>query len=92
MRLYCRKYPFGLQKLEASASGFHQVEVIYTEKMITLSNVSLRKGFLYLWETAVTHLSCGFAAIQAVKQDSLFQKWEHPQRVQGWDTGVESNA
>ena len=35
-----RKYPFGLQKLEAKSFRFHQVEGIYTEKMITLSNVS----------------------------------------------------
>ena len=38
---YWEKYPFGLQKLEAPGFRFHRVEVIYTEKMITLSNVSL---------------------------------------------------
>ena len=35
------KYPFGLQKLEASGFRVFQEEEIYTEKMITLSNVSL---------------------------------------------------
>ena len=38
-------YPFGLQKLEAKGFRCFRVEVIYTEKMITLSNVSLEMGF-----------------------------------------------
>ena len=33
------KYPFGLQKLETEGFRFFHMEVIYTEKMITLSNV-----------------------------------------------------
>ena len=35
------KYPLGLQKLEARGFRVFQKEEIYTEKMITLSNVSL---------------------------------------------------
>ena len=37
-----KKYPFGFQKLEARSFRFHRVEEVYTEKMITLSNVSRR--------------------------------------------------
>ena len=33
------KYPFGLQKLETEGFRFFHMEVIYTEKMITLRNV-----------------------------------------------------
>ena len=44
LKPFGKKYPFGLQKLEAKGFRCFQVEVIYTEKMITLSNVSLTPG------------------------------------------------
>ena len=94
IRLDCRKYPFGFQKLEASASGFHQVEVIYTEKMITLSNVSQRCGFRWPWATAVTHFSCGFAAPWQQNR-TLLQKVDDPQVTSGrWGRNrvAETNA
>ena len=73
---YWEKYPFGLQKLEARGFRFHRVEVIYTEKMITLSNVSLGgcpreelkggQARSQLWVEEKVQLAGGYSSQRAV--------------------------